>query len=158
MPEETTQLGRTEVDEACQADVLLFRKHHKLQLDQEGARIFVSFDRSVMDRKENACRHNRQKTILAKMLVKGIIPYLYKHRVECPLRSQLYRPGHQAIRPHTRARTAFRARTQTNPLLSDNSMPPSWIFSLLIPSRRHDPKPPPKCHRRGGEGVSSHSS
>ena len=144
MPEETTHLGRTEVDEACQADAPLFRRSHKLQLDQEVARLSVRFDRSVMDREENACRHRRQKKILVNMLVKGIIPNIYKHRVECPLRSRPYRTGHQAIRPRTYARTASRARTQTNPLLSDSPMPPSWIFSLLVPRRRHDPKPPPE--------------
>ena len=90
------------VDEACQAaDVLLFRRHHKLQLDQEGARLFVRFDRSVMDREENACHQRRQKTILAKMLVKGIIPYIYKHHVECPLPQPTVpsrSPGHPS--PH----------------------------------------------------------
>lgn len=52
-------------------------------MDQEGALLFSRFYWSVMDGEENAFHQRQQKQIMARMLVKVLINFIYKNRVEC---------------------------------------------------------------------------
>ena len=67
--EETTRLERSaDLEEAWHADAILFRRFHKIPLDQEGAHVF---------------RFRRQKKIMGKVLTKVLIPFIYENQAEC---------------------------------------------------------------------------
>ena len=84
--EETTRLERSaDLKEAWHADAILFRRFHKIPLDQEGAHVFTRFHWAVMMDDENAFRFRRQKKIMGKMLAKVLIPLIYNVRARWPI-------------------------------------------------------------------------
>ena len=146
MPEETTQLGRTDRwtrrarqrTFSCSEDITNYNWTKRAP-----ASLWDLTGPSWTGRRMPVTRDDKRR-FWRRCWWRGLSRTFISTTSSVPFRSRPYRPGHQAIRPRTHARTASWARTQTNTLLSDSPMPPSWIFSLLIPPRRHDPKPPPE--------------
>ena len=77
--EEMTALERTGPKNEFERDVLLLRRRRRLYLDQEYARLFARYYGNAMSDEENSLHHKHQKRVLRKMLVKELIPFIYKN-------------------------------------------------------------------------------
>ena len=82
--EERTELERTGPENEVERDVLFFRRRRRLYLDEGYARLFARYYGNAMSDEENSLRYRRQKRVLGRMLVKELIPFIYRHMNDLP--------------------------------------------------------------------------